>query len=856
MLGIGPTSPFRLHAALNFVLGQVARSEGHVYLPLAELVIALHASSTSGGRPAVAGNQKPSCRSRARVPASVHLTDDARAEPGPSGDLQADDAHIYSRELFDAECLAAERLAQLLVRSKHPSSSPISSNKPCSGPRNSTSELETEQRRAIATALTRQVSIISGGPGVGKTTSIRILVDLLEQRGVAYMLLSPTGKAAKRLSEATGRAAYTIHRQLFSLERQKEQLQSVSPSVTRTRTSEDVVLPADAVIVDEASMVDLPLLAWLLRSHRAAHASDLRRRQGPAAERRAGLGAARPDRVWPHSADAADGHQAPGRGLADRRGRARHQPRPTARGPLDRGWRPVHPARQTAYGGWRRARAAIGRRKRRAAGRAGHLAAAHLAGRRGALNAALQARLNPPAPGKPEVAAGGDAVFRLGDRLIVGKNNYQTLCFNGETGEIVDIGPRQLTLRMDDTDGERLVEYDRDDWSQLQLAYAITSHRAQGSEWPNVVVVVSQSHYLMLQRNLLYTALTRARRRAVIIVSGGLEHKPSGRIFKSALEVARGQRSDRPPLQRPGRAADNHESNRPGTQERADGIATREARGFLGTLHEPCGDWDSYHGLALDLGLGGKVGLVTGGSRGIGRAIALRLAAEGVTVGICGRTAETLEAALAELRAAGAQAHGVVADVTAPGEVERFVDEAAAALGGRRPAGRQRRRLRRRRGLLESTPEDWARTFELNLFHAVRAIRAAVPHMRAARRRQRGVDLVDLRLEARPDARSTARPRRARSSWRARSPGSWPVADPREHGQPGLDPVSGGGWERFRAREPERFAEFERREFPWGRLGTPEEVADVVVFVLSERATWINGANIAVDGAQGRPSAF
>ena len=122
--------------------------------------------------------------------------------------------------------------------------------------------------------------------------------------------------------------------------------------------------------------------------------------------------------------------------------------------------------------------------------------------------------------------------------MIVGKNNYQTLCFNGETGEIVDIGPLQLTLRMDDVDGERLVDYARDDWSQLQLAYAITSHRAQGSEWHNVVVVVSQSHYMMLQRNLLYTALTRARRRAVLIVSGGLENKPSGRIVKTALEVA------------------------------------------------------------------------------------------------------------------------------------------------------------------------------------------------------------------------------------------------------------------------------------------------------------------------------
>jgi exodeoxyribonuclease V alpha subunit len=116
-----------------------------------------------------------------------------------------------------------------------------------------------------------------------------------------------------------------------------------------------------------------------------------------------------------------------------------------------------------------------------------------------ALNAALQARLNPPASGKPEVRVSSDLVFRTGDRVIVGKNNYQTLCFNGETGEIVDLSPHALTVRMEDADGERLVEYVRDDWSQLQLAYAITSHRAQASEWPSVVVVPSQSHYLMLQ---------------------------------------------------------------------------------------------------------------------------------------------------------------------------------------------------------------------------------------------------------------------------------------------------------------------------------------------------------------------
>jgi 3-oxoacyl-[acyl-carrier protein] reductase len=257
----------------------------------------------------------------------------------------------------------------------------------------------------------------------------------------------------------------------------------------------------------------------------------------------------------------------------------------------------------------------------------------------------------------------------------------------------------------------------------------------------------------------------------------------------------------------------------------------------------------------VDLGLTEKVGLVTGGSRGIGRAIALRLASEGVRVGICGRSAETIETTLAEIRAKGAQAHGVVADVTCPGEVERFVDESAAALGGADlvvanvggSAGQN---------LLTSTPEDWLRTFDLNLFHAVRAIRAAVPHMQ-----QRGggsvVSIASISgWKPGPNAQYGAT--KAGEIFLAGAL-AWELAPARirvNTVSPGSIMFAGGGWERFRAQHAERFAEFERREFPWGRLGTPEEVADVVVFLLSERAGWINGANIAVDGAQGRPAAF
>jgi 3-oxoacyl-[acyl-carrier protein] reductase len=257
----------------------------------------------------------------------------------------------------------------------------------------------------------------------------------------------------------------------------------------------------------------------------------------------------------------------------------------------------------------------------------------------------------------------------------------------------------------------------------------------------------------------------------------------------------------------------------------------------------------------LDLGLRGRIALITGGSRGIGRAIALRLAAEGACVAICARTRATLEQALDDLRAAGATVHGVEADVTAPGEVERFVDETAAALGGvdllvANVGGSAAR------GLLDATPQDWVRTFDLNLFHAARAIKAAAPYMQ-----QRGggsaVTISSI------------------SGWKPSPTVLYGAAKASEiflagalalelapHRirvntvSPGSIMFEEGGWDRFRARDADRFADFERREFPWGRLGTPEEVADVVTFVLSERASWINGANIAVDGAQGRPTAF
>jgi NAD(P)-dependent dehydrogenase (short-subunit alcohol dehydrogenase family) len=253
----------------------------------------------------------------------------------------------------------------------------------------------------------------------------------------------------------------------------------------------------------------------------------------------------------------------------------------------------------------------------------------------------------------------------------------------------------------------------------------------------------------------------------------------------------------------------------------------------------------------MELGLRGKVALVTGANRGIGLAIALELAREGCDLAVCARNAETLAAAAGRIRALGVRVAAIPADVLQPADAQRFVEEAAAQLGGIdiliNNAGKN---VGRR--LHEATDEEWRQTFDYNVFQAARLVRLVVPHMR-----QRGggsVVLVSSISGWIPQLAGTGQygASKAAQIFMAEPLALELVRDRIRVNvvSPGSILFEGGGWDTRRLNEPEKFAAYERNGFPEGRLGTPQEVADVVVFLVSDRARWVNGANVRVDGLE------
>ena len=246
----------------------------------------------------------------------------------------------------------------------------------------------------------------------------------------------------------------------------------------------------------------------------------------------------------------------------------------------------------------------------------------------------------------------------------------------------------------------------------------------------------------------------------------------------------------------------------------------------------------------MDLALRDKVAIVTGGSRGIGRSIALGLADEGCHVAICARGEERLRETEAELRARGVDALGVVADITKADDIDRLVAETVARFGRLHilvnNAGGGNR---------ENTDEAWDAAYRINILAAVRATRAAVPHMQASG----GGSIVHIASIWGRESGGAATYNAMKSAMVSHAKAMAQELAPEirvNSVAPGSTAFPGGSWGRRLEEDPEGMRTFIEQHIPMGRFGRPEEIANVVVFLCSERASWVTGASITIDGGQ------
>lgn len=502
-LGLSHDHPARLEAGLVYTLNQAA-DEGHVFMPEEELVAAT-AELLGVPAPDVEAAVDRAAQNKLLTPDRVPREDPAEGED-PLARV------VYLPPFYHAEVGAARRLRLLLETPGSHLDAAGAVDWPAliaDAASAADAPLTEQQQHAVHTALTHKVSILTGGPGTGKTTTLRALIHVLGREGYRFALASPTGRAAKRLSEATGQPARTIHRML-----------GYSPREGFSH-DEDQPLPVDMVIVDEVSMLD-GFLAYSLfraidsRSHLLL-VGDVD--QLPSV----GAGDVLRDIIASGAVPVTRLNtifrQAAGSLIISNAHR------------INRGQMPLFLDEAEDFflfnlgdDAERVAEMVVDVVQNRVPARFGldplddvQVIAPMYRGRAGvsSLNQALQTALNPK--GRPAERVLGGRLFRVGDKVLQTSNNYDKEVFNGDVGRIRAFNFSNQSMAVE-FDGRQVV-YDFTEAPDLLHAYAISVHRSQGSEYPAVVMPIITQHYMLLQRNLLYTAVTRARKLVVLVGS-------------------------------------------------------------------------------------------------------------------------------------------------------------------------------------------------------------------------------------------------------------------------------------------------------------------------------------------------
>ncbi|MFW6158561.1 MAG: ATP-dependent RecD-like DNA helicase [Planctomycetota bacterium] len=419
------------------------------------------------------------------------------------------DEPVYRRALHEAEFVVAELLRHIASAESQLAGIDAPAAVAWAEKRNRI-ELDPTQREAVQAALTHKVTVITGGPGVGKTTIVNCIIPILRAKGLRVRLAAPTGRAAKRAEETTGHKAETIHRML-----------KWNPRSGEFQMNQDNPLEADAVIIDETSMIDITLMRHLLLAVPWTAVLIL---VGDVDQ----LPSVGPGNVL---RDIIRSGQFPVKRLEQIFRQAERSPIIWNAHRINQGRMPdLQPQPRADREGFYfierdEPQAVLDTILELCTDRIPNrfeldpaddiqVMAPMYRGLIGVtnLNAELRRTLNPDA--HPEIKRFGRA-FAPRDKVMQIRNDYDKDVFNGDIGRVADVDriAERITVRFED----KAVDYGLDELDNLQTAYAISVHKSQGSEYPAVVITLSSHHYVMLQRNLLYTAVTRGVRLVVIV---------------------------------------------------------------------------------------------------------------------------------------------------------------------------------------------------------------------------------------------------------------------------------------------------------------------------------------------------